>query len=394
MRLMPRTPIQWLLALLALAALATVALWGEVQWRRGPHGLEAVQVYDEEFTLTDAVDDGPYVAYVDGGLEARWVCAGRVERQRLPAGPWPVRLAPRCGFPHALEIHPPPAADAQASLAGVRRWVALSDVHGQYELMMRLLQAQGVIGEDGGWRYGDGHLVLVGDVFDRGPRATEALWQLYRLEHEARAAGGAVHMLLGNHEILVLRDDLRYLSGKYVRSARLLGEGYAALHGPGTVLGDWLRAKRTLLRIDDTVFMHAGAHASFVGLGLPLEEGNRLFRESLGQPRDAVLADPVLGVLHGTEGPVWYRGYFLDESLAQAEVERGLRALGAARIVVGHTSMPTVLSLHGGRVIGVDSSIKKGRAGELLHFEDGVFSRGLLDGRRLPLEPAPPAGLP
>ena len=63
-----------------------------------------------------------------------------------------------------------------------------------------------------------------------------------------------------------------------------------------------------------------------------------------------------------------------------------LDQLGLKRIVVGHTSMPHVSSFHGDRIIAIDSSIKDGENGELLFIEDGKLSRGLLDGRRVPLE--------
>ena len=35
---------------------------------------------------------------------------------------------------------------------------------------------------------------------------------LMRLESEARAAGGAVHVVLGNHEVMNIAGDLRYVS--------------------------------------------------------------------------------------------------------------------------------------------------------------------------------------
>ncbi|WP_220396287.1 metallophosphoesterase [Arenimonas terrae] len=377
----------WFAVLLATLGFAAYALQGEVSMRRGPHGLEAVQVYDEEFTLTDVVDDGPYVRYVEGGIEARWVCAGRVEIQRLRAERWPLRLAPRCGHPHELQIRPPAAVETAAMIRGATRLVALSDVHGQYDLMVRLLRAHGVIDAQGRWAWGDGQLVMTGDVFDRGPRVTETFWHLYALEQQAREAGGAVHFLLGNHEALVLRRDLRYVSGKYRRTATLLGESYDALYGPDTVIGDWLRSKRTLLQVDDMLFMHAGVHASYFALDLSLEQANDRFRRSLGLDKAALAKDPVLTLLHGADGPIWYRGYFLDEGLQQASVDADLRRLGVGHVLVGHTSQPIVHSLFGGRVIAIDSSIKKGRYGELLFREHGRFSRGTPDGRRLTLGP-------
>ena len=65
--------------------------------------------------------------------------------------------------------------------------------------------------------------------------------------------------------------------------------------------------------------------------------------------------------------------------------------LGVTRIVVGHTTLQHVSSLHGGRVIAVDSGLKRGITGEVLFIEQGKLSRGLLDGSRVPLREFPGA---
>jgi hypothetical protein len=87
-------------------------------------------------------------------------------------------------------------------------------------------------------------------MFDRGPKVTEVLWFLYGLEAEARAAGGAVHVLLGNHETLVLYDDLRCINSKYAAVAKLLDASHSALFDEQTVLGRWLRTKPMLVQVN------------------------------------------------------------------------------------------------------------------------------------------------
>jgi hypothetical protein len=164
-----------------------------------------------------------------------------------------------------------------------------------------------------------------------------------------------------------------------------LGESYPALHGPDTVIGAWLRSKRTLLQVDDLLFLHAGIHSSYLELGLGLDRANALFLESLGLDKIQLAKDPVLQALHGSDGPIWYRGYFLDESLGQDQVEAWLGQLGVRHVLVGHTSQPVVHALFQGRVIAIDSSIKKGKYGELLFREQGAFTRGTPAGERLPL---------
>jgi hypothetical protein len=372
----------WALALAGAAS--AYAFKDDVAVRHGPHGIEAVRLADAEFTLVDTFDDGPHVRYVEGGIEAHWICAGKPVVRRIKVAAWPVTLAPECAYPHPLQIHAGAAVDGDDTVLGVRKLAAFSDPHGQYELLMQLLAANGVVDADSNWRFGDGQLVVTGDVFDRGHRVTEIFWLLYSLEQQAREAGGRVHFLLGNHEYMVLRGDLRYLNGKYPRAARLLGRDYPDLYGNDSVIGRWLRGKRTLLRIDDALFVHGGIAPDFATAGIDLAELNARYRASIGiDPiSDAALAD-----LHDDASPIWYRGYFHGAGLVETELDAIMQRFGVRQIVVGHTSLPAVAPWHQGRVISIDSSIKKGVRGELLFREDGTWRRGTLAGERLPLTP-------
>ncbi len=332
-----------------------------------------------------AIDDGPYAFRDADGVHALWVCAGHVVREQAqPRRDGSVRLPERCGYPHPLQVQPP-RAPALGVVPATARIVALSDIHGQYGLMRRLLRANGVIDAQDRWSLGRDTLVVAGDVFDRGPQVTEVFWLLYGLQQQAAAAGGAVHFVLGNHETMTLYDDLRYLHPKYVRVAQLLGRPYPALFGADTVLGQWLRTRPALLRVGDTLFLHGGIAPQNLDLVQRQAETNADYRRSLGMPRADVKQDPVLSRLYdGKTSPIWYRGYFNGE-LDGAAVAALVQALGVKRIVVGHTSMEHISSFHDGRVIAIDSSIKNGESGELLFIEGERLSRGMPDGSRQPL---------
>jgi len=84
----------------------------------------------------------------------------------------------------------------------------MSDVHGQYNAARELLLNAEVIDENNRWVCGEGHLVIVGDIFDRGPDVTPTLWLIHNLQQEAERAGGRVHFLLGNHETMILGNDV------------------------------------------------------------------------------------------------------------------------------------------------------------------------------------------
>ena len=95
------------------------------------------------------------------------------------------------------------------------------------------------------WAFGKGHLVILGDVFDRGAEVTELLWLIRKLEQQALEAGGMVHFVLGNHEFMTMQNDLRYINKKYRRTEQLLNTSYPDLYGINTVMGRWLRSKPT-----------------------------------------------------------------------------------------------------------------------------------------------------
>jgi len=332
-----------------------------------------------------ALDDGPYVFQAaPRRYEALWVCDGKVVRALQRKRRQQTTIAPRCGYDRPAVI-PAALADPEAVPYAGGRIVALSDIHGQYDLLVRLLRAHRVIDANGDWALGRDHLVVAGDVFDRGAKVNEAFWLLFQLQRQAQAAGGAVHFLLGNHETMVLYDDLRYVNPKYAEVARLLGRPYPALYGADSVIGGWLRTRPVMLRLGDTLFLHGGIAPENLDLVAGMDATNAAYRASLGTAKDAVKADPATARLYdGKTSPIWYRGYF-NGQLSTPEVQALVERLGLARIVVGHTTMDEVASFHAGRVIAIDSGIKRGESGQLLFIEDGRLSRGLPDGTREPL---------
>ena len=143
----------------------------------------------------------------------------------------------------------------------VKKLLVLSDIEGNFGALRKLLLANKVIDEDLQWKFGDGNLVLIGDFFDRGQQVTEVLWLIYYLEEKAKTAGGYVHFILGNHEIMNLSGDLRYLNTKYSDNAKLLDQNYMSLYDEHSELGRWLRTKNVVEKIGDIMFAHGGISA-------------------------------------------------------------------------------------------------------------------------------------
>ena len=331
-------------------------------------------------------------------LEHRVTRTGRITVRAVgdvPAFEVPLRARVQAPAPDELPLDPS------------TRLLVLADTHGEYDIVVEFLRRQGVIDANLNWTFGDGQMVVTGDIFDRGAYQLEILWLLYKLEGEARAAGGALHVLLGNHENIVLRNDLRYLHPRYPEVARILGvETYPDLFTAETLLGDWLRSRPAVLKLGDLLLLHGGISPQVVDRGLSIRDLNAGVRRSLDTPvarRTELDADTFL--IAGTFGPLWFRGYFPQAAepdrpyMPRAEVERSLAVYGVSRILVGHTVMDQVTPLYDGRVIAVQVyPHRDDRTGapvlEGALRDQGRWFRVNAQGERyvLPLEPSSDAG--
>ena len=93
------------------------------------------------------------------------------------------------------------------------RIIAVGDVHGDVVGLCCILLDRGLIDKKGRWAGINAHLVLNGDLVG-GHNARLLLQFVMRLEKEAQAAGGAVHPLLGNHDIRVFQKKYQDRKGK------------------------------------------------------------------------------------------------------------------------------------------------------------------------------------
>ncbi len=340
--------------------------------------------------------DGPYVLHAAGGWQA--VSVQVTDGVAAPAaralGAADTLTIPAVGAVPAFTVKPRgPAPDAPDAIETAKDapLLVVADTHGEYEILVSMLRAHKVVDARLKWRFARGHLVVLGDVFDRGPNHLEILWLLYQLEAEAARAGGGVHLVLGNHEAMVMQGDLRYLDAKYAETARVLGKAsYSELFARDTLLGQWLRSRPAMLVINGNLCLHAGVSRALVDSQLTIKDVNDTVRSVLGgEAGQGAMAELVMG----TFGPLWYRGYFAEQTrfptASVDDVQLALTTFGARRILIGHTIVPTVTPLYDGKVIAVQVYPKRDDAGRavfesLLIRKDGLW-QAELDGslRRL-----------
>ena len=106
---------------------------------------------------------------------------------------------------------------AQDKWTGVKRIIAIGDLHGDYEQFVSVMRDARLIDAKGKWAGGKTHLVQTGDIPDRGPDSAKIIRDLKKINKQARRKGGYVHLLIGNHEAMNMIGDLRYVHpGEYL----------------------------------------------------------------------------------------------------------------------------------------------------------------------------------
>lgn len=262
--------------------------------------------------------------------------------------------------------------------------LVFSDIEGNFTALRKLLQENKVVDDDFNWCFGDGHLVFAGDMFDRGEQVTECLWLLYSLEEKAKAAGGYVHFILGNHEIMNLSGSHTYARIKYGRNAEALGMSISKLYDSNSELGKWLRTKNVIEKIGDLLFLHGGISPELNELSLSIEQINSLARPYYDRDNLARNSNnKSLATIYDSKfSPFWYRLYYLETErkvsigkrgydtlykTQSIEIDRILTSFRASKIITGHTIVADTVSIHyGGKVINTDTRHAIGKSEALL----------------------------
>lgn len=254
-------------------------------------------------------------------------------------------------------------------LPAAERLIAIGDLHGDMSKARRAFRLGGLIDSNDRWSGGNTTAVQVGDQLDRGDHEIEILYFLERLQQEAHAAGGALHVLTGNHETMNAQGRFRYatmegtqLFQRWQRVEALAGalkakcgcqvDGAAVPHPVGASTRDaavmarlhalrpggplatrFLAPHPVVLQVGSTLFVHGGVlpeHAEYGLERINQETSNWLLGKVEDMPE----------FLAGRSGVVWAREYSAEDA-RRCDCDTLRRALamvpGAARMVVGHT---------------------------------------------------------
>ena len=321
--------------------------------------------------------------------------------------------------PLAAHLGLPRAAHADSSgllrLPMPDRLVAVGDLHGDCAVFERVLRVAGLY-DNGRWIGGSAVLVQIGDVLDRGDEELQLLQLLRTLKREAAVAGGAVITMLGNHEVLNAMGISVYASPRSAAAFGDEGERASAFR-PGSELATELSSWPVACVVGDTAFIHGGLTLAQVSGGLgDLNTASsdwlkgRRAPSGLDRPIDLISGSkppPNLGLSHslslglglslhpapptssalaiarrltppellmpaqssrGARSPLWMRD-LSDPPGAEpppaacADLKQALAALGARRLVVGHTVQPEINEACDGSVVRIDVGLSAAMLG-------------------------------
>jgi hypothetical protein len=260
------------------------------------------------------------------------------------------------------------------------RVVAIGDVHGDLDATRRALRLAGAIDADDRWIGGRLVVVQTGDQLDRGDGERAILRLLQRLAREARAAGGALHALNGNHELMNALLDLRYVTeggfadfSDLAASTQASDSAVLAYHAaqrgrviafrPGGEYARLLAERNTIAVVGDDLFVHGGVLPPHAEYGIErINTEIRAWLRGEGAPPPWV---------RGSSSPTWTRVFSSDVNAeACATVVESLRIVGAKRIIVGHSvHKQGVTSYCDGRIWAIDVGLGKAYGGPMQVLE-------------------------
>ncbi|KAI6696007.1 hypothetical protein NL676_023717 [Syzygium grande] len=272
---------------------------------------------------------------------------------------------PPPGPPPLQTLHPAPD-----------RLVAVGDLHGDLPKSKQALALAGLIDGEGRWAGGSTTLVQVGDVLDRGGDELKVLYFLEKLKREAARSGGKVITMHGNHEIMNVEGDFRYVTQHGLEEFRVwadwfrtgiamkglckglekerdpfdgipvafpgvkedLFDGFrariAALRPGGPISSRFLSQNLTVVVVGESVFVHGGILAEYASYGL--ERINDEVRDWINGLKGRLSPH----YMRGRNSLVWLRKFsdVVAKNCDCSALEHALATIpGAKRMIMGHT---------------------------------------------------------
>lgn len=289
---------------------------------------------------------------------------------------------------------------------------AIGDIHADPESFVALLREMKLVsGNPPKWSGQKTHLVLIGDLIDRGHDSKGVMDLVIQLKAEAAEAGGKIHDNLGNHEILAVIGAHRYISEL---DRKKLADPVKIFTSSESLYAKDIAARNTFIRINRTGFVHAGLSDVFLystpgQINSLIRRWIRHYQSPKTEPSPGENLDWAISE-RGKRSPLWVRNLNasiindwtkmadireqleaegdandslaeeifeiryrrdpkLSEYISEEILENLFSRLGIDRLVIGHTvtddhDISLQHPLYGGKVIEIDTGLSRAMGGQ------------------------------
>ena len=227
------------------------------------------------------------------------------------------------------------------------RLFVLSDVHGMFQPLTRLLTQAKIINPSGHWNAGNSMLMIIGDSIDKGPDSVDVISLWLRISQEAQAQGGFVLHLLGNHEAAFLAR-VKPAEAGFTFEQELGEKGISPDQylNPANLGGRYFRSMPVAAQIGNWIFCHSGM--------IPDMSIQNLAQQSSALLNTNRYADPFF---LASDSILEAKGWWSMNSPSRADLMRRLDQNQLRGLVFGH--QPVAFNVPGAAAMSLDQRLIK-----------------------------------
>ena len=288
---------------------------------------------------------------------------------------------------HSIEYENKFGLNQTGVFPAVKRIIAIGDIHGDFKALLKALYKANIIDTNGDWDKNNKDTIVIqmGDLLDRGGRGhedtdnyREEIDILQYIEHLNKQAtdkkdklNSAFITLIGNHELMNMLGDFRYVSETAMRG---MGgdEGRRKLFSAGGPIAKHLGCcSYGICKIGDWTFVHGGVLPQHLkDKNFSFSKVNQLIRKIMrGEVNKSSLNSSERDFIFGNNGLFWTRELSKDNpncTMANESVHILNDKNKNGGIVVGHTVQERINSKCGGKVWAIDSGMSDafGKSGD------------------------------
>lgn len=239
-----------------------------------------------------------------------------------------------------------------------KKLLVVSGMDGHFQSFCDLLIKSEVLDDRLNWTFLNNHLIILGNCIKAQEESVEFLWFIYSLEEQAQLAGGAVHFILGTHELSNINGEWINQQPKYAKRKSASKGAVTALYDGNREIRRWLLTKNVVEKIGNTLFVYGGVSRELLMSGLSIREINLLCKRGYSNINQPISSLTEL-LLNGPNSLIYYQynQEFADETL----IDDTLNHFNVDTIVTGNNASEHVSSYFDNKVISVGSDYSESR---------------------------------